>query len=201
MDVNGFVWPDSDVHCRKVVFSSVSDMEPALRLTNGRAVALQAGGNCGVWPAWLAERFEKVVTFEPDPVNFDCLVQNVPENVTAYRAALGEKRGRAGLVTDPRNVGAHHIGGSGYVQIRTVDSLGLTACDFIALDVEGYELPALIGAVETIRQFRPVIQIEDKGLSDRYGYAKGDAPAWLRNLGYRVRARVARDVILSCAPA
>ncbi|OAN68898.1 hypothetical protein A8B82_22900 [Sulfitobacter sp. EhC04] len=201
MELNGFKWPDGDVHCRKVVFSSVIDMEPALRLTDGRAVAVQAGGNCGVWPAWLAERFERVFTFEPDQTNFDCLVQNVPENVTAYRAALGSKRGRVGMCLDTRNIGAHFIDGKGSIPVKTIDSLKLKACDYLCLDVEGYEMPALIGSIQTINVHRPVIQIEDKGLSERYGYQRGEAIDWLKMLGYRVRHRVARDVILSCAPA
>ncbi|MEO8531020.1 MAG: FkbM family methyltransferase [Deltaproteobacteria bacterium] len=66
------------------------------------------------------------------------------------------------------------------------------------LDIEGAEMPALLGAKELIERCLPVIQIEDKGLSRKFGYEKGDAEAWLAmEFGYVVRARPGRDVILS----
>lgn len=198
MEVNGFVWPDGDVACRAVVFNSVGDMLPALDLCEGRDVAVQAGGNCGVWAAWLADRFNTVVTFEPDPTNFACLRQNVPGNVIPYEAALGAKHDLTDMVRDRKNCGAHYLKpGSGPIAVHPLDALSLRACDYLCLDVEGYEMLALIGAEETIRAHHPVIQIEDKGLSEKFGYAKGDAEKWLRRFGYKVRRRVARDVILA----
>lgn len=198
---NGFLWPASDRHCHKVTFNSTADMLPALALCRGFDMAVQAGGNCGVWPAWLAERFRDVVTFEPDAENYACLAKNVPGNVEHHNAALGAKSGTVGMVRDPRNTGAHYIGGDEGIRMRTIDSLGLVRCDYICLDVEGYEVPALVGAADTIGEYRPVIQIEDKGLSEKYGYARGHVEAWLKRYGYRVRHRVARDVILSCKSA
>jgi hypothetical protein len=40
-------------------------------------VAVQAGGNCGMQVVKFAEFFENVYTFEPDPINFNCLVNNL----------------------------------------------------------------------------------------------------------------------------
>lgn len=199
IQVNGFWWPEQDRHCRAVVFKSVVDMVPALALTDRRVVAVQAGGNCGVWAAWLAERFAKVMTFEPDHENFSCLVKNVPDNVAAFNEGLGAKRARFGMSCDPYNIGAHYLSEGDKVSIVTLDEMQPEACDYLCLDIEGHEMPALIGAADTIALYRPVIQIEDKGLSERYGYAKGDAEAWLgEQFGYQVRHRIARDVILSC---
>lgn len=198
-EVGGFLWPASDRHFRAVVFDTVVDMLPALDLTPGREWAIQAGGNCGVWAAWLAKRFDRVVTVEPDMVNYHCLVQNVPDNVSHERAAFGENYGRMGMAADPANVGAHYLKGTGTVPVIPIDGMNLPGCDYLCLDVEGYELPALMGAEDTIRRFRPVIQIEDKGLSEKYGHRQGDAEKWLARFGYEVRHRIHRDVI--CAPA
>lgn len=195
---NGYVWPASDKYCFPVVFDMVEDMLPALSGTEGRRVAVQAGGNTGVWAAWLAERFERVYTVEPDPINYHCLERNVPGNVWHRQAAFGERPGKVGLHADPANIGAHYIDGKGEIPVVTIDSYALGACDYICLDVEGYELRALRGAVETIRAHRPTIQIEDKGLSRKYGAEKGDAEAWLAaEFGYQVVERVHRDVILA----
>ena len=198
IEVNGFKWPAGDHHCRSVVFDTVTDMQPALDLCRGNRLAIQAGGNCGVWAAWLADRFDIVVTAEPDQINYACLRQNVPPNVQHLCAAFGAMADFVGMQTDQRNIGAHFIKGTGTVRVMTIDSLEPEACDYLCLDVEGYEMPAMMGAEETIREFRPVIQIEDKGLSEKYGHAQGDAEKWLARFGYQVRHRIHRDVILSC---
>lgn len=202
--VNGLYWPVVDRHCRSVVFGSEEDMIPALGLSERRGVAVQAGGNCGLWPIWLAARYRRVFTFEPDPVNFHCLDNNVPLNVTRWRAALGESPGRVSIVPeDMTNCGAHYVQDGDEVPMIAVDSLNLKACDFLCLDIEGYELLALRGARNTIEKFKPTIQIEDKGLSTKYQadgkpIQKGDAERWLASeFGYEVKHRIKRDVVLA----
>ena len=199
IEVNGFIWPKDDRECRKVVFSTTSDMKVALEHCKAFNLAVQAGGNCGVWPAYLAKRFDRVWTFEPDPVNYECLRQNVPGNVRHHKAALGEDPGNVSLYRIPGNIGAHSINESGRgMEMFTLDQFRLEACDFLCLDIEGYELKALKGAYNTIKKFHPVIQIEDKGLSTPYGYQKGDAEEWLAaEFGYKVIQRIHRDVILA----
>jgi FkbM family methyltransferase len=46
------------------------------------------------------------------------------------------------------------------VEVRTLDSFGWTDVDAIKIDVEGFELEVLQGAIETIRASHPVIQAE-----------------------------------------
>jgi hypothetical protein len=59
-----------------------------------------------------------------------------------------------------------------------VDDLNLNACDFIQLDLEGYEFSALQGARKTIEKYKPLLCIEvgepdlktsDTGWGRRYG--------------------------------
>lgn len=78
-----------------------------------------------------------------------------------------------------------------------IDDLSLRECDLIYLDIEGYEFRALRGALATIERCHPVIVVEDKGLSERYGSARGDIEKWLgAEFGYRVAARPHKDVVL-----
>lgn len=195
---NGFHWPVSDDWCWRVIHDELPDLDEALKLVPGRSIAVQAGGNVGVWAAHLAKVFETVYTFEPDAENFACLVQNVPSNVICNNVGLGDKPGKVGMTLVPGNAGAHYIGGSGSIEIITVDSLNLSACDFLCLDIEGAEPMALHGAVETISKFRPVVMMEEKGLSERYfNIRKGAAERWLaREHGYRVAKKVRKDVIM-----
>jgi hypothetical protein len=46
------------------------------------------------------------------------------------------------------------------VDITSIDAMDLPRLDFFKLDVEGYEVPALTGALETIKKHRPWIWVE-----------------------------------------
>lgn len=198
---NGFFWPADDDWCWKVIHQELPDLDAAVRWTRGRSVAVQAGGNVGVWAAHLAQSFARVETAEPDPVNYECLTRNVPGNVNHRRAGFGAEISAVGMTNVQGNAGAHYITGEGDIPIITIDGLFLDACDLICLDVEGFEFFALRGAERTIRQFRPVIMFEEKGLSERYyGVPEGSAERWIigLGLGYSVKDRVRKDVILAC---
>lgn len=203
---NGFWWPVTDDWCWRVIHDELPDLELAIGLARGRELAVQAGGNVGVWASYLAARFKQVITVEPDAINYECLVRNVPDNVTAQRAGFGAKPGTVALVNVSGNAGAHYIGdgATGDIPIITIDSLDLPACDLLCLDIEGHEPHALLGAEVTIRRFRPVIAFEEKGLSERYyGVARDTAERWLVDLGigYKVVAKVRADVLMTCPAA
>lgn len=198
----GLLWPAEDTQCARVVFDTVSDMDHALKHVRGWGVAVQAGGNMGVWALHLAKSFGKVVTFEPDPRNFQALVYNTASagNIVALPCALGSDNG-AWCTTEltaaeKGNVGAYQVAPGFVAPIMKLDTLNLPACDLLYLDIEGYEYPAFHGAYETIKRFKPVIAFEDKGLSVRYGVAKGMTERFIATLGYKVVARPHRDVIM-----
>jgi len=46
------------------------------------------------------------------------------------------------------------------VDTTSIDAMSLPRLDFFKLDVEGYEVPALTGAINTIQQHRPWIWVE-----------------------------------------
>lgn len=194
----GLLWPSTDVAGPAIMLNGAADLLQVYPLCRGFDVAVQAGGHCGVWPRDLGLKFGTVYTFEPDPVNFRCLCVNAPaENVFKFNAALGDKRGTVDLERRPANCGAHQISGPGRIPVLMIDDLGLSACDVIYLDIEGSELPALKGAQRTIQACRPVIAVEDKGMSDRYGIAVGEVVLWLRDsFNYRVALRPQRDVVM-----
>lgn len=195
----GLLWPAEDRGAADVLFAQVSGLACVYPHVREFKVAVQAGGNCGLWPRELGQKFETVYTFEPDPVNFRCLCANAPaENIYKFNAALGTVRQSVGLQRRPDNVGAHRISGRGAIPTLRLDDLTLAACDLVYLDVEGYELFALQGGRAVIGDFRPTIVIEDKGVSEHYGVAKGEATAWLaKHFGYRVAETIDKDVVLT----
>jgi len=201
--IDGLWWPEDDAKARPAL---LRELEPALAAilahVPGRTCIVQAGGNVGLYPLALADHFRRVITFEPDALNVRCLWLNVAardtfKRIDARQAALGEWFGTCGVeIVEPGNCGAHRIApDQGDVVMLPLDGLDLIACDAIWLDIEGYELPALRGARETIERFWPVVIIEDKGLSRAFGVEPGEAGEWLGALGYLEAVRIGRDRI------
>lgn len=197
-------WLASDRECRKVVFGWAVDVDIAVMHCKQRRTAIQAGGNMGVWPWLLAQTFGHVITAEPEPECFECLSTNVTQaNVTKLRAAFGSESGSVTINYETGNLGAQWAAPSSFADgvspMIRIDDLGVTDCDLIYLDIEGGEPSALVGAMDTIRATRPVVVVEDKGLSKRFGYEKGDCEIMLADFGYVVVERPHRDVVMVCA--
>lgn len=195
----GFFWPKGDKHCAEIIFSHRANLRQAMAYVRKADVAVQAGGNCGVWPVEMAKAFEAVYTFEPDHENFACLTLNTRglPNVIKMQAALGDARGTVGLIYEDRNCGATRVTGRGNIPVLRIDDLGLRKCDLIYLDIEGKELSALSGARKTIADMKPVIVVEDKGLSSHYGVPKGEVVNWLKqNFDYAVAKQLHWDTVL-----
>lgn len=132
-----------------------------------------------MYPRLLSDIFERVYTFEPDPLNFYCLARNCEKsNIVKMQAAVGAKHEMIEVhqLTD-QNVGMHRVSEApgALIPQLCIDDLKLPACDLIMLDIEGYEIHALHGAVQTIAMHRPTIMIENSNamtdeLLARFGY-------------------------------
>lgn len=156
-------------------------------------VAVDVGAHVGWWAYEMAQRFERVWAFEPSAVNQACLAMNLEpfDNVHIHQVAIGNQPGRCDIQNDkkrPGNSGSHYIvPGAGYIPIATLDGLHLPGCDLLKIDVEGYELRVLQGAIQLIRECKPVVIMEctDEKFRDRYGIPVGEAQRWLLKRGYR----------------
>jgi FkbM family methyltransferase len=153
-----------------------------------RRTVVQAGAMNGLWPIRFADHFEQVCTFEAEPLMADITAFNIAasgkSNIRFFHCALGDKGGECAM--ERRSLGSHTVieGGAG-VQVWTLDSLwDIAEVDLIQLDIEGYEAKALRGAVETIKLWRPVIQLEWKGFTTKYGDTPEQLRAFLDDLGY-----------------
>ena len=155
-DWEGFRWPKEDWQ------DAIKELIE--KHVNGRTVVVQAGGLQGMYPRLLSDIFERVYTFEPDPLSFHCLVNNCQkDNIIKIQAAVGQSPGLVDVLRYcEHNVGMNSIAQGNKYPVFTIDSLGLDACDFIQLDVEGYEIAALRGAKQTIDRFKPVLCIETR---------------------------------------
>lgn len=189
-------FPEGDKHFTLIAALALSDLPHYYEFCEGFEVAVQAGANVGMWPDVMADRFERVYAFEPDPGNFAYFVRNcLKPNVYKYQAALGAEHGGVSLERVPNNCGATFVKGKGTIPTLKIDDLALDACDFIMLDVEGYELNALLGAKDTIERYKPVIVTEAKDLFARYGQSVKDLVAFMGSVGYKDEFYCHRDIV------
>ena len=160
-------------------------------------VALDVGAHVGIWSTRLAERFKKVIAFEPVPKHIECWKRNMLKFIdersewgnisTLETVALGHENGTATMkVPNTTNTGmaslVHKVSsneGTRWVQpewenfpeleveTRTLDSYEFDHIDFIKIDVEWFELKVLQGAENTIRKHKPIMYIE---MSDPQAY-------------------------------
>lgn len=204
----GYWWPTGAKQAKLRYWEHASDMQLAVSLCVDRDIVVQAGGHIGMWPLWLSSRFKRVYTFEPEPRNFECLKRNLKgvKNVTMTNAVLTDSLAPVELRI-ANSTGGHNIkskgegNAPGKTQAVTIDSLNLAGCDFIMLDIEGHELPALVGGLETIKKYRPVIQLENRG----HGVKKGRGDTYqhivefLLALNYHQAGSARNDVVWSWA--
>lgn len=165
-------------------------------------LAVQAGGNVGVWPRILADHYDTVITFEPEWHCFVCLCVNCQQqNIIKFGAALGDKPGPARVYG--KSISSHRVRPADAVgrehhplTIQTpLDSMNLPRCDAILLDVEGYEYRALAGAQKTINKFRPQILIEERKKVKVADDKEPKPGRFLERNGYRQVCHLAGDGI------
>lgn len=197
-----FLWPKGDQKLHGDIPTVAHLDDHVFPLVKEKRVAVQAGGAMGMWAKRMSQVFEHVYTFEPNPQSCYCCSFNCPEeNVHVYNAALGEepKFIFVGTPGNEINYGANRVVGEGPVPTLRIDDFGFQFCDLLMLDIEGYELFALRGAIETIKRCKPVIVLEDKGCSRDFGYHKGKVETYLKQeAAYTTHSRFhgGRDVIL-----
>ena len=169
------------------------EAEGVRRLLRG-GVALDVGANIGGYARLLAGLADEVIAMEPVAETFGHLRFNMRSlglrNVRLLEAAASDRDGpvlievpryRRGpeAMTDARVVERPTALRHFSVTAMRIDSLNLSRLDFMKMDVEGHELQAVRGGLETITRFRPAMVIESV-------FAQGD---WLypilEPLGYR----------------
>ena len=187
---------DPNLKTFKGLSSETDLLEIVKPYLKGNRVVVQAGGNCGMQVVKFADHFEMVYTFEPDPVNFHCLVNNLPyDNVIKFQCCLGDDHRMVSMTTLPNEIGGFYVNPNyGTTPTLKIDDLALSHCDFIQLDVEGYQLHALRGATNTIKKFKPVISVEFDW-SFRYDVNHDDIKSFFINLGYEKVEKYTTDHI------
>lgn len=151
----------------------------SIPFVNHRRVAIDIGAHQGIWTRELMKHFRMVHAFEPQKDNYKKLEKITTErninghNLVTYPYALGSEQDFNTLVPGSENTGQYHITRDirefgTLVHTFTLDEFNFFNVDFIKIDVEGMEWDVLMGALDTIRLYKPAILFEENGLSLKY---------------------------------
>ena len=171
--------------------------DASLKYVKQWRVCLDIGANVGEWARPLAKRFDHVICFEPNPNFRNCFKKNITEsNVTLYPYGLSTHSHTAEQGTNHTHLN-YVVGDTkpreGDIECRSLDSFDLSDVDYIKIDVDGFEIPVLQGAQETLKRNNPVINIEMK--ERKRPKIVAESRKILRNLGYNHHSRVRSDEV------
>jgi FkbM family methyltransferase len=151
----------------------------ALSHVTNFGTVIDIGAHVGISVLHWTQHFQHCVAYEPMPDHFDCLTENTMHlsQVTRFNYAISNQQQllKAAYRTT-KNSGSFQLLDDRYQQpskklprqLYDIESHKLDEFDFdsvglIKIDVEGWELEVLKGAVETIKKHQPVMLIEFTG--------------------------------------
>lgn len=198
---NGFNYNlDLSEYMQWVIFYGIKaePRESLYTLLSHQMVVYDIGANIGETSLVFSRKCSTVYAFEPDPETTirlkEHLSQNEIKNVTTFEFALGNTNHNVSLLRTAHNSGGNRIvsGSQGVaIEVRRLDDVikeqNLKMPSLIKIDVEGYEMQVLQGAVETIRVSRPVIfsEVNDQLLRRNNSSAR-ELIEFLQRAGYTV---------------
>lgn len=184
-------------------------VEPGLHRLVQRVMTRRPGSmiSAGVFFGDMLPSFSRktpglVYAFEPVIENYllarAVAMANDLSNVVLLHAGLGAEPGPGLASIGTSRIGLRHLGGAARiisgsqeaefrwqrVPMLSIDQLAIPDLSMIQLDVEGYELLVLKGAIGTIRAQQPVIVVEDN---------RKECPEFLSELKYVEVARFGLD--------
>lgn len=184
---------DYEMHVRRFVESI---LRPGMTV-------LDVGANIGFHTMLFASIVGKegrVLAFEPNSENCRLLLLSAAENdfpqVKLFPTALADTTGAIFLTSSTGSNGALLPNrretlmnpNCTVVACDRLDRLVDEKIDFIKLDIEGAEYRALLGGIELIKKWRPMLCVEfSMEMTSRVsGIAGPDFLKWLKSFGYRV---------------
>ena len=176
---------------------------------------LDGGANFGYNAVMMASRIGpngKILAFEPQrliyqQLNANFLLNNI-HNAHTFKCALSNKSGLevhmnpVNFSSPNLNIGDTSIGKGGEsATTLKIDDLKLERFDFLKLDIQGYEVFALEGAIESLSRFKPIVfvEIEPHQLA-RHACKSDQVIKLLKSIGYRmfnIRTEYPSDFICS----
>lgn len=160
------------------------------QMINKESYCIDAGANLGFHSIQFGRLGKKVYSFEPQSYIYNQLCTNILFNgldniIETYKLGLGDKEEKKQMWNIEHENwvgnGAHNWGGRGLIQegyggdrainneyreediikLISLDSLEINKCDFMKIDVQGYEFNLFKGGRNLIKQNKPVLFLEN----------------------------------------
>ncbi len=147
------------------------------KLVKKNKVSLDVGANLGLYTFFMAKSSKKVYAFEPNPYPLRYLKNLADKNVEIMPVAVGNTNKKVQLKIPKRKKGWSSNGatlgdidlvnGINYlVQCYKIDTLNIKNIGLIKIDVEGFENQVIKGAINTIKNQRPNLIIENEWVNN-----------------------------------
>jgi FkbM family methyltransferase len=175
-----------------------AEMNLLKSLVQKETVAIDIGGNRGIYSYCLHQFCKSLEIFEPNPLCFAILQSwsGSKDDVNVHQVGLSNVSGSAELFIPIDSNGVEHDSSgsiennhlvntrSEMVPIKTLDSYMFKNVSFIKIDVEGHEFKLLEGSHETISSSKPAMLIEVEQRHNSQSIF--DIFSFLENFGYKV---------------
>lgn len=168
-------------------------------------IFVDVGANFGLYSLWSSKIVGdngKVFSFEPFETNLSSLKRNIElnslSNIIVIDKAVTNKNSDIQLFFNERDQNLGMVssfnfdnGISTNVKTISLDNFfsenKISSLKFIKIDIEGGEYLALLGMIETLKKYRPIVQIEiDDSILDFTPYNKDDIFCYFKNIKYEV---------------
>jgi FkbM family methyltransferase len=165
-------------------------------------ICIDGGANLGFHSVQFGKLSKLVYAFEPQKIVFNnlcanILCNNLNENIIPFRLGLGDKKETKQLWPvenelwfghDIINWGGRGIDQTNSIEFReedqievvNLDSMDITGCSLIKLDIQGYEYFALLGSQNLLEKNKPIILLENAPMNEN----DSKALEFLKDLGY-----------------
>lgn len=144
-----------DHHCKQTWIVS-------LPFIMSKRNAIDVGCRDGEYTRYIHKDFEHVYCFDYRQrkrfhMNVDL------KKITHFKCALGDEH-KIIKVSGAGSITAQKIPLDRWYneQLYTIDEFNFENIDYIKIDVDGYELPVLKGAVKTIEKYKPILVLEQE---------------------------------------
>jgi len=128
---------------------------------------LDIGAATGMYASHFAEHSKSVICFEAVPPVYEQLekIKQKHNNVITHNLAVSNEVGLLDFYVDDKRLSNSSFqnlveGQKIQVETTTIDSLKLIDVGFMKIDVEGVELDVLVGANDTIEEYKPTCMVE-----------------------------------------
>lgn len=132
---------------------------------NSGDICLDVGANIGTHSLAYIKWDAIVYAFEPLKIAYECLIKNViSDNFYSDNIALGNDTKKVKLNSFDMMPGCTYLSETNNdeeaIELKKLDDLYIENIKFIKVDVEGWELEFLKGAENTIKKYKPVLDLE-----------------------------------------